>query len=151
MRIRRYLAASATALAAVVIVNPAAALAANGGDPDQGFPPCDQRSAGPIKSIGMTDPRNGHSIGTASLIYSSGCQTEWVKVTFNVPYSPQPSVWMQNRTGTDLYEANELVWPYGVRWTNQLSNMATTAACGGVQVYDESSGNYVGWYYIGCA
>lgn len=141
---------TATLIAAIALT-PGVASAADGGDPDLGFPPCDQQNAGPIKSITMTDPRNNNKIGTASLVYSAGCQTKWVKVTFTVPYSPSPSVWMQNRSGTDLYEANRLVWPWGIRWTDQLTGMATTAACGGVHIYDESNGNYVKWFYIGCA
>ncbi len=100
----------------------------------------------------MTDPSNGANMGTAYLVYSAGCQTEWVTVHANSPYYPEPSVWLQNQTGTNLYETITSGDPQGVYWTYQLANMEFQTACGGVQMYNELAPGtgYVNWNYIGC-
>lgn len=145
-----YVVSFIVAIAAILAFLPGAAAASEslGDDPD--YSGCDTQHAVVDKHTTMTDPRNGNIIGTAYLIYSFGCASEWVKVVYNASiYIVSPSVWKQNQSGTDLYESG-LDWefPWGVDWTWQLEGMSTTAGCGGVQVYDAVG--YVNWYYLGC-
>lgn len=141
-------------LAAAVVtwaaVLPSQAFAANGGDPDQGTPPCDTQSVTRHNTITMRDPSNGATMGTAYLSYSAGCQTEWVTVHAYQPYYPGPSVWMQNQNGTNLYSAMDSGNPPGTYWTNQLTNMRYQAGCGGTQMYNGYTNRWVSWNYIGC-
>src|SRR3954470_23377373 len=65
----------------------ASAWAESAGDPDQGTPPCDTQSTSQHNAITMIDPSNGASMGTAYLVYSAGCQTEWVTVHVNWGYA----------------------------------------------------------------
>jgi hypothetical protein len=92
--------------------------------------------------------------GYAYLRYSAGCQTEWVKVTYNSGFLPMPSVWVQNTSGTNLYSSDLAPWQ-GTTWTWQLPGMRYRAACGGVQMYYTNGignyGVYAGWFYLGCA
>jgi hypothetical protein len=143
---RRFRLALATVVAAAALLIPATAMAANGGDPDQGLPPCDTQSTSQHNVLNMYDPGNGAYMGQAYLVYSAGCETEWVTVHYTAGYSPSPSVWMQNQSGTDLYGAN---YDSGVTWTYQLTNMRYQTACGGVQMYT-MAGAYVNWNYLGC-
>lgn len=142
-----------SALAALTIVLvPGIANAQSAGDPSQGSPPCDTQSTSRHNTITMIDPSNGANMGTAYLVYSAGCQTEWVTVHANSPYYPLPSVWLQNQTGTDLYETITSGDPQGVYWTYQLANMKYQTACGGVQMYNALAPGtgYVNWNYLGC-
>ncbi len=120
------------------------------GDPSVGLPACDTQS--PYRDphpITMIDPQNGDNMGTAYLVYSVGCQTEWVTAHAYPPYVAVPSVWLQNQPGPSVGEA--LFSPDGgTYWTDQLGGMAHRAACGGVQMYYGLTGAWVGWYYIGC-
>ncbi|WP_152646328.1 hypothetical protein [Streptacidiphilus albus] len=141
------LAALPTALAVVL---PGTAMAASAGDPSVGTPACDTQSVSEHDNISMYDPSDGAYMGTAYLVYSSGCQTEWVTVHAVGTYDPEPSVWLQNRTGTDLYETNTSGDPQGTYWTYQLGDMRDQTACGGVQMYNDLNGAYVNWNYIGC-
>jgi hypothetical protein len=134
------------AMLALFALLPGVASAANAGNPDAGNPPCDTQSTSEHNFHTMYDPANGAVMGTAYLVYSAGCQTEWVTVHVNAGYSPSPSVWLQNQTGTDLYTAGSSGSTY---WTYQLANMQYQVACGGVQMY-RSSGAYVNWNYLGC-
>jgi hypothetical protein len=148
--------ALAGCLAAAAIAIPATAMAANGGDPDVGSPPCDAHPAN-LKvqnATPMIDPSNGAVMGWAYLVYSPDCQTEWVRVHYRSGYSPSPSIWLQNQNGTNLYTAESGVYvgttdgPWAA-WTFQLTNMRYQTACGGVQMY-RSNGQYVNWNYVGC-
>jgi hypothetical protein len=107
----RWLALPAAITALLLL--PSSAYAADAGDPDQGFPPCDQQSAGVHNTITMYDPSNGTEMGYAYLVYSSGCQTEWTTVHTFSPYYSLPSVWLQNQSGTNLYEAASSNNPVG--------------------------------------
>lgn len=144
--------------AAVLVVTGVAILAAsaspamaveNGGDPAQGIPPCAQLSPSRHNTTNMYDPRNGAYMGYAALVYSAGCRTEWTVVHPVWPYRPYPSVWLQNRTGTDLYEAGSSHFTSNDYWTDQLPNMQYRTACGGVQMYD-GYGHWLKWVYLGC-
>ena len=136
-----------TALLMVSSTSGPSAWAASAGDPDQGTPPCDTQFTSQHNGIAMTDPSTGASTGTAYLVYSAGCQTEWVTVHVNWGYSAWPSVWIQNQSGTDLYRTASL--DNSTVWTYQLANMKYQTACGGVQMY-RSNGSYVNWNYLGC-
>lgn len=127
-----------------------AASSDNAGDPSIGTPPCDTQSTSRHDTITMTDPNNGDIMGTAYLVYSAGCQTEWVTVHANSPYEADPSVWLQNQSGTNLYQPPTSGVPQGTYWTYQLGNMKYQTACGGVQMYDDLTGSWVSWNYIGC-
>jgi hypothetical protein len=127
--------------------------AIDAGDPDQGTPPCDQQNPSKhFNTTNMYDPANGAYMGYAYFVYSNGCQTEWLTVHTVSPYYPDPSIWIQNQTGTNLYEAMSSGNPQGTNWTNQLANMHTQTACGGVQMYNalKPGTGYVNWNYIGC-
>jgi hypothetical protein len=140
-------------LAALVTLLPATASAAssdNAGDPSIGTPACDTQSASRHDAITMTDSGNGEVMGTAYLAYSAGCQTEWVTAHVNSPYEAEPSVWLQNQSGTNLNQPPTSGGPQGTYWTYQLGNMKYQAACGGVQMYDDLTGRWVSWNYIGC-
>lgn len=141
------LCALTTALLVVFSTFGTPAWAASAGDPDQGTPPCDTLSTSPHNVTTMADPSTGASMGTAYLVYSAGCQTEWVTVHVNWGYAAWPSVWLQNQSGTDLYEAASL--DNSTVWTYQLADMKYQTACGGVQMY-RSNGSYVNWNYLGC-
>jgi hypothetical protein len=139
------------AMIMLALLLPARAFATNGGDPHQGTPPCDQQSTSQHNLKNMYDPRNGRYMGYAYIVYSSGCQTEWVTVHAYSPYAPIESVWMQNQSGTSLDDAITSNFDNsGVYWTNQLTNMRYQTACGGTHMYDASSGQYVNWNYLGC-
>jgi hypothetical protein len=136
---------------ALLMVGATSAYASNAGDPDQGFPPCDQQSVSVHNQVTMHDPSNGAVMGVARIDYSAGCQTEWVKVDGDSPYYPaSASVWMQNQTGTDLYETLES--GEGEYWTYQLGNMKYQTGCGGAQMYNALAPGtgYVTWVYLGC-
>lgn len=135
------------AVAAVVAVAlPGAAYAGTGaGDPVTTG--CDNSSYTSRHNVlDMYDPSNGAYTGQAYLVYSSLCQTEWVTVHYSSGYSPSPSVWLQNQTGTDLYAAYT---GGGLSYTYMLGDMRYRVACGGVQMY-RSNGSYVNWNYLGC-
>jgi Protein of unknown function (DUF2690) len=149
------------AAAVIVFVATAAAIttataattrtATSAGDPH--YSGCDQSAV----TIGYRYMYNGSAyMGLAQLRYSNVCQTEWVTVYYNSGYYPSPSVWEQNQSGTDLYVSPFAPWQ-GTVWTDQLAGMRYTAACGGVQMYHTlnqfvpARGDYIGWYYIGCA
>jgi len=131
------------AAALAVLVLPAAAQAASGGDPQATG--CAGSQVTDL-STNMYDPNNGWYMGTEYLRYSRNCSSEWVTVDYANGYRAQPSVWIQNRSGTNLYTARD---NGAAVWTYQLINMKYTAACGGAQMYD-SSGRWVAWEYIGC-
>jgi hypothetical protein len=138
------------AAVSLLLCAPSIAYATSAGDPAEGTPPCSTQSTSEHNAIKMVDHSNGAVMGSAYLVYSAGCQTEWVAVHYYSPYAAQPSVWIQNRTGTNLYEAAISAFPQGAKWTYQLANMKYQTACGGVQMYNENTGRWVGWYYIGC-
>lgn len=94
---------AATIVATVVALVPMSpALAADGDDPT--WYGCDSgavrlRTAQmPNRQLRMVDPANGQQIGYAYLVYSSQCETQWVKVNYNSGYYPQPSVWRRNQS-----------------------------------------------------
>lgn len=128
-----------------------ARVATSAGDPH--YSGCDQ-SAVTLRYRYMYD--GSAYMGMALLRYSRVCQTEWVTVFYNSGYYPSPSVWEQNQTGTDLYVSSFAPWQ-GTVWTEQLAGMYYTAGCGGVQMYHTlnqfvpAQGDYIGWFYLGCA
>lgn len=128
---------------AAALAIPTSAWASNAGDPQTTG--C---AASEVTDIGvnMYDPNNGAYMGSEYLRYSTACATEWVTVYPASGYTAQPSVWMQNQSGTDLYTAENLG---SAIWTYQLGNMAYATACGGSQMYT-TSGTWVAWEYIGC-
>jgi hypothetical protein len=113
--------------------------ATNGGDPQSGCAASMSRQS----SVAVLD--HGSQVGTAYLRYSGTCGTQWVTVVYNVGYSGQPSVWMQNQNGTNLYAVYS---DNTESYTYQLSGMAYQVGCGGVQMYH--NGVYLEWVYIGC-
>jgi hypothetical protein len=151
----------ATMVATMVLVaSPASASGGTGdGDPHQSG--CDATAINlataehPDAVLTMHDPANGAVAGYVYLRYSTGCQSEWVTVTYNQGYLPdQASFWLQNQSGTDLYNSD--FSPGGGKiWTWMYRNMKYRVGCGGVQMYHAtqggSYGSYMGWYYIGCA
>jgi Protein of unknown function (DUF2690) len=142
---RRTLAAlvlSGATLAALVV--PGIAQAANAGNPQTSGCAASEVT---LLSTKMYNPRNGTYMGAEYLRYSNNCQTEWTTVDYANGYSAQPSVWMQNRTGTNLYTVEN---NGSAVWTYQLANMKYATACGGAQMYNPS-GAWVAWEYIGCA
>jgi hypothetical protein len=138
-----------TPVTLIALLTGTASASDNAGDPTLGTPPCDTQSASEHLPITMTDPNNGENMGTAYLVYSAGCQTEWVTVHANSPYEADPSIWLQNQTGTNLYQPPTSP-DGGTYWTYQLGNMKYQTACGGVQMYDDLTGAWVSWNYIGC-
>lgn len=142
-RTRRKVRAGVIVLIAIfgVLFAGGVANASNAGNPHTTG--CDQTGA-TYKTINMYT--GSTYMGHADLRYSTGCQTEWTTVYFSGPYTGQPSVWMQNQSGTNLYAAYT---DGGESYTYQLGDMKYATGCGGVQMYT-SSGGYVGWYYVGC-
>jgi hypothetical protein len=129
------------------------AAATNGGNPAPWETGCLYAGQHQYPPRYMYDPRNGRYVGWAAVEYSTTCQTEWVEVQYVAGYEPEPSVWMQNQSGTNLYTAPSY---WGDRWTYQLAGMRYRAGCGGVQLYAaadgwwQGRGQYLGWYYLGC-
>jgi hypothetical protein len=76
-------------------------------------------------------------------------KTDWVTVYTYGTYYPDPSIWLQNQAGTNVYEALMSGDPQGTHWTDQLGGMKYRTACGGVQIYNVNS-RWVSWNYIGC-
>lgn len=148
----RRAAAFIVGMTVLIVMLPGTAYAYSAGDPSQGFPPCDTQSTSRHNTITMHDPSNGATMGTAYIVYSAGCETEWVTVHSYSPYYSSASIWMQNQTGTDLYETSTGGDPQGVYWTYQLGNMRYQTACGGVQMYNAlvPGSGYVNWNYLGC-
>ncbi|MFF4810964.1 hypothetical protein ACFY03_22400 [Micromonospora chersina] len=145
-RRRRWLRATLLAAAAIfAIALPSTAYAGTGaGDPSTTG--CDRQQTSPHNQIYMYDPANGAYMGTAYLVYSNGCDTEWLTVRYTSGYRPSPSIWLQNQSGTDLYAAYNTG---GLAYTYQFGSMRYRTACGGVQMY-RSNGSYVDWFYLGC-
>jgi hypothetical protein len=141
------------AAVALLITAPGAQAAQSAGDPSRSG--CDT-SRYDLRSKRMYDPATGAYMGLGILRYSVACQTEWVTVYYNAGYYPEPSVWLQNQAGTDLYTSMWAPWQ-GTVWTGMLPNMKYRAGCGGVQMYRTynqyypSRGKYIGWFYLGCA
>ncbi|MER5888764.1 hypothetical protein ABT160_33480 [Streptomyces sp. NPDC001941] len=146
------------ALAAMVSTGPSA-FAAGDGDPRQSG--CDASGINlttaqmPGGEFTIRDPANGAVAGHGYLRYSTSCQSEWVKVTYNTGYLPdQASLWLQNQSGTDLYNSGYAPWG-GTIWTWMYRNMRTRVGCGGVRMYRATQGggygSYLGWFYFGCA
>ena len=103
---------------------------------------------------------DGTRIGNAELRYSTSCQTEWVTFYSSSGYAAnnfyiEPSVWLQNQTGTNLYTAASSP-SMGTVYTDMLPDMRYRTACGGIQLYrglnaaGEEQEDWLGWYYIGC-
>lgn len=154
---------STVSLAEVVSSTPASA-ATTAGDPFTSG--CDL-SAITGKSVGLYQIGSsidttgaGEFLGNLDLRYSTSCETEWVTFYPASGYAAtnfylEPSVWLQNQTGTNLYTAPSSGY-MGEVYTNMLPSMKYRTACGGMQVYQgiEASGaeqeGYVGWAYIGC-
>lgn len=137
-------AAVVTAVSAAALLMPAPAWAYSAGDPQTTGCASSEIT---LLSAAMYSPNNGAYMGSEYLRYSTGCRTEWVTVDYASGYSAQPSVWMQNQTGTNLYTAEN---NGSAVWTYQLGSMKYATACGGAQMYT-SSGTWVAWDYIGCA
>jgi hypothetical protein len=146
---------AACAVAVLGVVTPASAYGV-GDDPHEST--CDVSNPVTLATYHMYDPTdNNRKIGDAYLRYSRGCETQWVTVYFDSNrYTPEPWVWKQNQTGTDRGLSPFSSWgglsPF---WTYQLFNMRTTAGCGGVHIrrYNPNTGatgQYIGWYYLGC-
>ncbi|MGW5558084.1 hypothetical protein ACWER9_12765 [Micromonospora sp. NPDC003944] len=133
-------------IAALMLLVPTTAHAANGGDPAVGSPSCDTQSVSPHNTTLLYDPANGAYMGKAYLNYSSGCKTEWTIVKTATGYRGDPSIWLQSGGG------NLTVTPTSglrTRWSYQLANMQYQVGCGGVQMYRDN-GSWVNWYPIGC-
>src|SRR5580704_4656558 len=112
--------ASLSAACAIAILVPASvAGATNAGDPHTTG--CDQTA---ITGKSIPVYAHGSYLGSLNLRYSNSCQTEWV--TFYAAsyaaatgYYFQPSVWMQNQSGTDLYTAPSSPFIGWMAYTNQ--------------------------------
>lgn len=152
MLVRLAIAIAGPSIPAMISAAPAGA-ATNGSSPHATR--CDADAIS-LHTYGMPDPQTGAVMGYSYLRYSPTCQTEWVTVNYNSGYYPEPSVWVQNQSGTNLYTAGDSYWG-GKVWTNQLADMRYRTACGGVQMYRTynqyvpSRGAYMGWFYLGCA
>lgn len=142
---------SLLAIPLVLVLTAQSASAANAGNPAPWATGCLYEGQHIYPQVRLYD--GNRYVGWAAVEYSTYCQTEWVEVQYIMGYEPEPSVWMQNQSGTNLYTADSY---WGDRWTFQLASMRYRAGCGGVQLYRAADGawsgrgQYLGWYYLGC-
>ena len=119
----------------------------NAGDPHQTGCDTTERL---LKSMTLRD--GAKVAGYAYMRYSTGCQTQWLTVNLSAGYAVDPSIWIQNTTGTTLHESYGSPGAgAGTQWTFQLEGMRYQTGCSGAQLYRVPGYNWISWNYLGCA